>query len=82
MQVCGIESANQRISESALDSGWQTAEFDVEWGKGINRERDIPNIALAARLITGAGGYLRYDDEMRSAAGARPPRHTWPSTRS
>ena len=71
MQACGIESANQRInesanqqiSESALDSGWQTAEFDIEWGKGIKIERDIPNVALAAGLITGAGGYLRYDDE-------------------
>ncbi|HUT16335.1 MAG TPA: hypothetical protein VMY98_08840 [Anaerolineae bacterium] len=34
------ESASQRVSESALDGEWQTAEFDVEWGKGINRERE------------------------------------------
>jgi hypothetical protein len=36
----GSESASQRVSESALDGEWQTAEFDVEWDEGINRGRD------------------------------------------
>ena len=33
------KSANQRVSESALNGEWQTSGFDVEWGEGINTER-------------------------------------------
>ena len=47
-----------------MDSEWQAAEFEIEWGQGISYESDILDAAMEAGLITGAGGYFCYDDEM------------------
>jgi recombination protein RecA len=59
----GIRSRVQ-VKKNKVAPPWQEAEFDIEWGKGISQEGDILDAIVEAGIVSQAGGYFRYGEEM------------------
>jgi recombination protein RecA len=59
----GIRS-RVKVVKNKMASPFQEAEFDIEWGKGISREGDVLDAAIATGVVVQSGGYFRHNDEL------------------
>ncbi|KAH6779095.1 recA DNA recombination family protein [Perilla frutescens var. hirtella] len=51
-----------KIVKNKLAPPFKTAEFELEFGKGINRESELIDLGCKHKLITKAGSFLKMND--------------------
>jgi recombination protein RecA len=51
-----------KVVKNKVAAPWQTAEFDLVWGRGISREADVLAVAVDAGVVNQAGGWFSYGE--------------------
>ncbi|KAI4344528.1 hypothetical protein L6164_011743 [Bauhinia variegata] len=52
-----------KVVKNKLAPPFKTAQFELEFGKGISRESEIIDLALKHKFISKSGAYFRYNDQ-------------------
>ncbi|KAI4344527.1 hypothetical protein L6164_011743 [Bauhinia variegata] len=62
MQILGSQVL-VKVVKNKLAPPFKTAQFELEFGKGISRESEIIDLALKHKFISKSGAYFRYNDQ-------------------